>query len=72
MSTTPPSTVRVTIGQNRPTVTNISYGVRTIKSSTDLDMSSAIDGDAIIYQANTNSFVLAPVELVPVIDGGIY
>jgi transposase-like protein len=84
MATTPP-TVRVTIGQNTPsvkvavgqnkqTVTNISYGVRTIKSSSDLDMSMAVDGDSIVYKANTNSFVVAPASelAIATIDGGIY
>lgn len=74
MANLPPATVRVTIGQERPTVTNITYGVRTLKSSSDLDMSMAVDGDSIVYQANTNSFVVAPASelLIPVIDGGIY
>jgi hypothetical protein len=73
MATNPPSTVKVTIGQNNPTVTSIGYGSRTLKSATDLSISGAVDGYPIIYQANTNSFILGPVAIdAGVIDSGFF
>lgn len=66
-------TVRVQVGQQQGgTVRSISYGGRTIKGSADLSMVSAEDGDAVIYDANTNSFVVAPVSAKGItgIDGG--
>lgn len=73
MATTPPSTVRVTVGQNKPSVTALSYGTRTLKSASDLSLSGAADGYAIIYQASTNSFVIGPASgVVTAIDNGTY
>lgn len=73
MATNPPSTVRVTVGQQRPTVTTVNYGTRTLKSASDLNISGAQDGRAIIYQANTNSFVIAPVTVDNIsIDDGFF
>lgn len=66
-------TVRVQVGQQQGgTVRSISYGNRALKGSTDLSMVAAEDGDAVIYQANTNSFVVAPVSAKGItgIDGG--
>jgi len=73
MATTPPSTVRVTVGQNKPSVTALSYGTRTLKSSSDLSLAGAQDGYAIIYQSSTNSFVIGPASgVVTAIDNGTY
>lgn len=66
-------TVRVQVGQQQGgTVRSISYGNRALKGSTDLNMAAAEDGDAVIYDANTNSFVVAPVSAKGItgIDGG--
>jgi hypothetical protein len=69
-------TVNVQVGQQQPgRVNTINYGIRSLKGSTDLSLpTGAEQGDAIIYQANTNSFVVAPVTaaLVGDIDGGRY
>ena len=73
MATTPPSTVRVTVGQNKPAVTALSYGTRTIKSASDVDLSNAQDGYALIYKASTDSFVVGPASgVVIAIDNGTY
>lgn len=73
MATTPPSTVRVTIGQNKPTVTALSYGTRTLKSASDLDMTFAEDGYSIVYKADTNSFEVAPASAAVVtLDNGTF
>jgi len=73
MATTPPSTVRVTVGQNKPAVTALSYGTRTLKSASDLSLAGAQDGYAIIYESSTNSFVIGPASgVVTAIDNGTY
>jgi hypothetical protein len=73
MATTPPSTVRVTIGQNNPSVTSLSYGTRTLKSASDLSLTNAQDGFPIIYRANTNSFVVGPATAeILTIDNGFF
>ena len=73
MATTPPSTVRVTVGQNKPTVTALSYGTRTLKSASDLSLVGAQDGYSLIYKANTNSFVVGPASGVIVsLDNGTF
>ena len=73
MATTPPSTVRVTLGQNKPSVTALSYGTRTLKSASDLDLTGAQDGYALIYKADTNSFVVGPTSGTAIaLDNGTY
>jgi len=55
-------TVNVQVNkQQSGSVKTLNYGIRSLKGSTDLSLVSANSGDAIIYQANTNSFIVAPV-----------
>ena len=55
-------TVNVQVNsQTGGSVRSITYGGRSLKSATDLSIASATNGSAIIYQANTDSFVLGPV-----------
>lgn len=62
VTVSPPATVKVQVNpQQSGSVQSINYGIRTIKGSTDLSLATAEDGDAVVYQANTNSFVVAPV-----------
>jgi hypothetical protein len=50
--------ITVTVGNaTNPRATAITYGSRTLKSATDLNLQGVGDGFAIIYQANTNTFV---------------
>ena len=68
-------TVNVQVGAQGGRVNTINYGLRSLKGSTDLTLPSNVhEGDAIIYQANTNSFVVAPVTTAVVgdIDGGLF
>ncbi len=67
-------TVNVQVGnQQGGSVRSISYGTKTLKSSTDLSMTGAQDGDVIVYQASTNSFVVEPAESVlPNLDAGTF
>jgi len=55
-------TVNVQVNtQKTNSVRSITYGGRTLKSATDLSITGAADGDVMVYQANTNTFKLAPV-----------
>ena len=55
-------TVNVQVNnQKTSSVRSISYGGRTLKGATDLSTAGAADGDVVIYEADTNSFKLAPV-----------
>jgi hypothetical protein len=67
-------TVNVQIGPTvNPRVNQIAYGGRTLKSASDLDLANKQDGDVIVYQANTNSFIVEPVSaLVPSLDQGFF
>jgi hypothetical protein len=50
--------IKVTVGTpTNPRATAITYGSRTLKSATDLNLLGVGDGFAIVYQANTNTFV---------------
>ena len=74
--------IKVTVGTPaNPRATTITYGSRTLKSATDLNLNGVVDGDAIVYQANTNSFITSNTIAVAenaigvaleVIDGGIF
>jgi hypothetical protein len=67
-------TVNVQVGpQSNPRVTTLTYGSRTLKSATDLDMSGVKDGDVIVYKASTDSFIMEPVEDTNLnIDNGFF
>ena len=58
-------TVNVQVGQSvNPRVSSIAYGSRSLKSANDLSLTGAQDGDVIVYQANTNSFIVEPASSV--------
>jgi hypothetical protein len=67
-------TVNVQIGPTvNPRVNNIAYGGRTLKSASDLELAGAKNGDVIVYQANTNTFLVEPAStLVPSLDQGFF
>jgi hypothetical protein len=67
-------TVNVQIGPTiNPRVNTLAYGGRTLNSATDLSLANKNDGDVIVYQANTNSFVVESVSaLVPSLDQGFF
>ena len=67
-------TVNVQVNkQQSGTVRQLNYGVRTIKNSTDLSMTGAENNDVIVYQANTNSFVVKPAtDLAVDLDAGFF
>ena len=64
-------TVNVQVGNQRGTVRNISYGAKTLKSLTDVSMTGAQNGDVVVYNQSTNSFVVEPASsVVPSLDAG--
>jgi hypothetical protein len=67
-------TVNVQVNkQSSGTVRSINYGIRSLKGSTDLSLVGATDSDVIVYQANTNSFVVKSVgEISPDLDAGFF
>jgi hypothetical protein len=71
---TPPSTIKVQVGTPRsPQATAIGYGgLNQIKKATDVNLSGIIDGDILVYQQSTDSFVVEPVPPPPFIDCGTF
>ena len=65
---------KVTVSQQQPIkIQNLSYGVRTLKGSTDLVMVNPSEGDVIVYKANTNSFVVEPIYKTNIdVDNGFF
>jgi hypothetical protein len=74
VTVSPIQTVNVQVNkQQNQTVRQLNYGIRSLQGSTDLSMIGAIDKDIIVYQANTNSFVVKPVnDLNPDLDAGFF
>ena len=71
MATNPPGTIRVTVGQRQPSVTAVSYGLRTLKGASDLSLIGAENNYAMIYKAATDSFVVQSVDnTITNIDNG--
>ena len=65
--------IKVQVNSQRPTVTSINYGSKTIKNSSDLVMSGAQNGDVIIYDSANNNFYVAPVtSTVTDLDAGTF
>ena len=75
VTVSPIQTVNVQVNkQQNSSVRQLNYGIRTLKNSTDLIIENPQDGDAIIYQANTNSFILAAASGIGIaeIDAGFF
>jgi len=54
----PPAAINVRVGgDSRPRITTVG-GRQKLKDSTDLAFVDVADGDIIVYQANTNSFIM--------------
>lgn len=68
-----PGVIKVQIGNKPTAVQSISYGTRTLKSSTDLSLTGAQNGDVIVYNAANNDFSVTSVQtLVPNLDAGFF
>lgn len=74
MATNPPSSVKVTIGQNTPKVTAVSYGgLRSLAGSTDLNLAGAQDGDVIVYSQSQKLFYVENIgNAITNIDNGYF
>ena len=74
MPANPINTIRVQVGnQFGPTVRNIAYGTKTLKSATDLSMIGAQNGDVISYDSANNSFyITSPTTNLVDIDAGFF
>jgi hypothetical protein len=56
-------TVNVQVNkQQNQTVRQLNYGIRSLQGSTDLSLVNVQNDDVIVYQANTNSFVVKSVQ----------
>ena len=69
------NTINVRVNsQQGETVRSISYGSRELKTATDLSNVGATDGDPFVYQANTNTFIVSPVDSkgISTVDGGLF
>jgi hypothetical protein len=75
---TPFQSTLVRVSQNsQPRVNSISYGTKTLLSSTDLLLNNLIDGSVITYNAANNNFFLQPANNLFtnfnfIFDGGTY
>jgi len=67
-------TINVRVGNQNPTkVQTITYGARTLKSATDLNIIGGNTGDVIMYNANTKTFSVTNIDTtIGSIDGGIF
>lgn len=68
-------TVNVQVGSSNPRAVAINYGGQfALKLATDLNMLGAADGDAIVYQSSSHSFILEPVSGIGInnIDNGLF
>jgi hypothetical protein len=66
--------MKVTVNQQPEIkIQSLSYGVRTLKGATDLNMGNAQDGDVIVYNSATNSFSVEPIYDIKLnIDNGFF
>ena len=73
VTVSPPSTIRVQVNNQNPTVQSINYGSRSIRGSSDLVMAGVQDGDVITYDSANNNFVVAPASsTIHDIDAGLF
>ena len=66
-------TVNVQVNkQQNQTVRQLNYGIRSLQGSTDLSLVDVQNDDVIVYQANTNSFVVKSVQEAVDLDAGFF
>jgi hypothetical protein len=66
-------TVNVQVNkQQNQTVRQLNYGIRSLQGSTDLSLVDVQNDDVIVYQANTNSFVVKSVQDAVDLDAGFF
>ena len=73
VTVTPPSVVKVEVGNKPTNVQSINYGSRTIKGSADLEFGSPNDRDVIAYDSANNNFIFISVSsAITRVDGGSF
>ena len=66
-------TVNVQVNkQQNQTVRQLNYGIRSLKGSTDLSLTNVKNDDVIVYQANTDSFIVKSVQEAVDLDAGFF
>ena len=66
-------TVNVQVNkQQNQTVRQLNYGIRSLKGSTDLSLVDVQHDDVIVYQANTDSFIVKSVQDAVDLDAGFF
>lgn len=66
-------TVNVQVNkQQSQTVRQLNYGIRSLKGSTDLSLVNVQNDDVIVYQANTDSFIVKSVQEAVDLDAGFF
>jgi hypothetical protein len=66
-------TVNVQVNkQQNQTVRQLNYGIRSLKGSTDLSLVDVQNDDVIVYQANTDSFIVKSVQDAVDLDAGFF
>lgn len=66
-------TVNVQVNkQQNQTVRQLNYGIRSLKGSTDLSLTNVQNNDVIVYQANTDSFIVKSVQSAVDLDAGFF
>lgn len=55
----PPSTIQVRVGTGiTPRVSALNSAINTLSHLNDVNMTSAVDGSVVVYNANTNTFTV--------------
>ena len=73
VTVTPPSVVKVEVGNKPTNVQSINYGSRTLRGASDLLFDSPNTGDVIAYNATTGNFEIVPVSAaITDINGGYF
>ena len=66
-------TVNVQVNkQQNQTVRQLNYGIRSLKGSTDLSLLNVKNDDVIVYQSNTDSFIVKSVQDAVDLDAGFF
>ncbi len=66
-----PSTIKVRVEGQKSRVQSINYGTRTIRGSSDLNLTGANTGDVIVYNSDSKSFNVAPIGAATPVTGSL-
>jgi hypothetical protein len=74
VTVTQPAVIKVQVGNKPAAVQTISYGSKTLRSSSDLSIPpNANTGDVIIYNSANNNFSVTSISAeIGIIDGGLF